>query len=434
MKLKYILYVAVLGLLFACEPELKDFDYNQGSADFSTYISLGNSLTAGYASGSLYRSGQLNSYPSILAQQFQKVGGGNFVQPLLDGEYGILPGKRALGYSTDCLGTTSLGPVLDNGTLDPIAPIGYTVNNLGVPGAKSFHLLAPGYGSFAGLPLGLSNPYYARFASSETATVIGDAVAMNATFFTLWIGNNDVLGYATSGGIGDTITGQDTYAFAVNTILNYLTGNGAKGAIATIPFVTSIPFFTTVPYNALVLTQQAQVDALNNAYQNGQFGVSFNLGPNPLVIADNTLPTGFRQVKATELVLLTVPQDSIKCAGWGSQVPIPDQYVLTETEIAKVTNAVNGYNVLLKSLAGSYGLALVDMNAYLEEIKGGVVYDGESFSGKFITGNAFSLDGVHLTQKGYALVANKFIEAINAKYGSNVPVVSTTSYQANILP
>jgi hypothetical protein len=59
---------------------------------------------------------------------------------------------------------------------------------------------APGYGSAAGVLAG-ANPYYARFSTSESSTVIDDAAATGA-FFTLWIGNNDILGYASSGGSG----------------------------------------------------------------------------------------------------------------------------------------------------------------------------------------------------------------------------------------
>src|SRR5690606_36015184 len=86
-------------------------------------------------------------------------------------------------------------------------PLTGLFNNMGVPGAKSFHLLAPGYGNVAGVPSGLANPYFARFASGASTSIITDAVAQNPTFFSLWIGNNDVLSYATSGGIGVNQTG-----------------------------------------------------------------------------------------------------------------------------------------------------------------------------------------------------------------------------------
>jgi lysophospholipase L1-like esterase len=438
MKYRYILFLLILGLLFSCKPELDDFSPSQGNADFSTYVALGNSLTSGYADGSLYRSAQMNSFPSILAQQFQKAGGGNFVQPLMTGEYGIFPGKLKVGYKTDCLGNTSLSPVPDMGQLDALSPLGYPVNNLGVPGAKSFHLLAPKYGDFAGIGT-YANPYFARFATSANSSVIMDAMALQPTFFTLWIGNNDVLGYATSGGMGDSITGQGFYAYVMNVILTNLTLTGAKGAIANIPDVTSVPFFNTIPANGYVVTQE-EADILNQYL--GPFGLHYQAGPNYFIIADPSIPVlGFRQMVEGELLLLTLPQDSLKCAYWGGfnpvlQIPkpIPGQYVLTISELDQIKNAVDGYNATLSALANQFDLAYIDMNSKMNELKNGIVTDGIRLSADFITGNSFSLDGIHLSQMGNAYVANQFILGINGKYGSNLPTVSMTNYQAVLLP
>lgn len=74
-------------------------------------------------------------------------------------------------------------PVDGAPTTEVTARITGPFNNLGVPGAKSYHLVAPGYGSFAGVPTGVANPYYARFATSNTATVIADALVQAPTFF-----------------------------------------------------------------------------------------------------------------------------------------------------------------------------------------------------------------------------------------------------------
>jgi lysophospholipase L1-like esterase len=437
MKYRYILFIGLAAVLFACQPELDDFSTSQGSADFSTYVALGNSLTAGYADGSLYRTSQLNSYPSILAEQFKKAGGGNFVQPLMNGEYGILPGKLKLGYSTDCLGTTGLSPLPSNGALDAITPLGYQVNNLGVPGAKSFHLLAQGYGDMAGIGV-YANPYYARFASSALSTVVGDAIAMMPTFYTLWIGNNDVLYYAIAGGVGDTITGQSTFTFAMNTIVMGLASTGAKGAIANIPDITGIPFFTTIPSNGYVVSQN-QADSLNMFL--GGYGFHYEAGPNYFIIEDANAPLGFRQMVAGELLLLTLPQDSLKCAYWGGfnpilQIPvaIPGQYVLTNDEILNIENAVVGYNATIESLANQYDLAYIDMNAKMQDLSDEIITNGVTLNAEFVTGNAFSLDGIHLTPMGYAYIANEFIRGINSKYGSTLPVVSLTDYQSVILP
>ena len=432
MKYKTIIFLSLVGLLFACKPEIDEFDASAGSADFSNYISVGNSLTAGYADGALYSSGQENSYPNILANQFKTVGGGAFVQPVVTSEYGVLPGKLVLGYSEDCLHQVSLGPVPAEGTPEGYGPVGYSVNNLGVPGAKTFHLLAEGFGNAAGVPVGLANPYYARFASAENASVIGDAVGHNASFFSLWIGNNDVLGYATTGGLGDTITGQGPFAFFMNNIVAALTANGAKGVIANLPGITGAAFFNVIPYNGLVLTEQAQVDGLNAAY--APLGITFNLGQNPFIIADANAPGFVRQIKETEMVLLTTPGDSLRCAGWGSVKPIPEQYTLSDTEIANINSAIEGYNATIKTLADTYNLAFVDINSYFKTVETGVTYDGESFGVTYVTGGTFSLDGIHLTNKGYALIANQFIMAINGKYGANVPQVSVVDYPGIVFP
>jgi len=145
---------------------------------------------------------------------------------------------------------------------------------MGVPGAKSFHLLAPGYGNLAGVAIGQSNPYFVRHATSASATVLGDAMSKNPTFFTNWIGANDVLSYATNGGAqsdgvtpaadhnttgnmnpntygANDITNSNYFAGVYSNIINTLTSNGAKGVVATVPSVTSIPYFTTVKWNPL---------------------------------------------------------------------------------------------------------------------------------------------------------------------------------------
>jgi len=353
----------------------------------------------------------------------------------MDGEYGIIPGKLKLDYKTDCTDETSVGPVPDNGTLDAIAPLGYTVNNLGVPGAKSFHLLAQGYGDFAGIQLGTANPYYARFASSSISTVVGDAITQQPTFYTLWVGNNDVLGYATGGGTGDTITGEATFTFMMNTIVQSLNATGAKGVIAGLPDMLKSPYFafmdTQVPFNGLVLTRQGQVDSLNFAY--AQLGITFDLGQNPFIVEDAV--THFpRQMKESDIFLLTLPTDSLKCYYMGSAIPIPHKYILDETEANNVNTFIGIYNNVIQGLAAQYDLAYIDMFDMMSDLENGITNDGITITDEFVTGNAFSLDGIHLTPIGYAHVANMFIEGINNKYNSNLPKVSFAQYPSVILP
>lgn len=339
MKNKFIYLTLLAAGLISCEPEFEnavDANYSAGEADFSTYVAVGNSLTAGYMDGTVSRVGQTYSFPNLLSQQFALVGGGAFTQPSYGEDVNNLGGISGLpGFNNRLVINASLGapqPIAGTSTIT-LTPQATAYNNMGVPGAKSFHLLAAGYGNAAGLQLGLANPYYVRHATSPTSTVLGDAVSKNPTFFTNWIGANDVLSYATTGGIGTDQTGNPNvasygtnditdptfFAGVYSTIINQLTANGAKGVVATIPSVTSIPFFTTVPYNPLTTTTlgqgnvavgEATVNALNTqlygplkqALTVFGAGSRINLlsttGGNPLLIRDESLTNLSAQLTA----------------------------------------------------------------------------------------------------------------------------------------
>ena len=447
---KIFLILLSLALFTACERKIDTFTVSNGSANFTKYIVVGNSLFAGYADGALYHNGQRNSIPNLIAGQLQLAGSGPFVQPMVTSEFGVAftgsAPKLKLGPSTDCKGVTSLGPVYDLGTKDPLAPVGYDVNNFAVPGAKSFHILAPHYGDPAGLMTvpPTANPYFFRFAKTAASSVLGDAMAANATFFTMWLGDNDVLSYALSGGLGDTITSPAFFQTVMGGILHELTLNGAKGVIATIPDVTAIPFFTTIPYNGLVLTQ-SEADSVNMAMKlYGLPDTNYVAGPNPFLIPDPTSLHPYfkvRQMKPGELVLMTVPQDSMKCFGMGIisrltyyPYPIPKQYILTLDDVSKLQAATIAYNQILTALAANFKLGVVDMNTKLKQLQKGIVWDGIHLNTNFVTGGAFSLDGIHLNPRGCALAANFFIEAINKQYNSTVPYVDITKYPGVIFP
>jgi lysophospholipase L1-like esterase len=297
MKNKFI-YLAILAAGFtSCEPEFEnevDANYSSGEADFTSYVAIGNSLTAGYMDGTVSRVGQTYSYPNLLAQQFALVGGGAFTQPSFAEDVNNLGGLISNGVA---IGATRL--VIDASQGRPenivgtptitLTPQAKAYNNMGVPGAKSFHLLAPGYGNIAGVLLGQANPYFVRHATTPTATVIGDAMTKNPTFFTNWIGANDILAYATNGGAAangttaavdhnvtgnlnpltygsNDITNSSLFTNVYTNLINTLTNGGAKGVVCTIPSVTSIPYFTRVPFNPVApsaLGGSANITALN---------------------------------------------------------------------------------------------------------------------------------------------------------------------------
>jgi len=487
MKKNIILIIVTLISLVACKSKFEDLSFEGGSADFTTFVSVGNSLTAGYADGALYTSGQEYSYPAQLAKQFRLAGANTvFNQPMMNDDNGgvtflnsvkIEEPKMILGTSTDCKGVSGLGPIrIDMAPTtraeDNIYASKGPFHNIGVPGSKVIHVDAPGYGDITNLLARKSNPYYVRMASASDATMIEDAVNLNATFFSLWIGNNDVLGYATTGGVGvDPLTSQADFTAAYTNAITKLTANGAKGVVANIPNVTSIPYFTTVPTDPIALDLASSlsltsffnkignyVDTAFGAGKGAQYRITYVQGDNPFLIkvpATSDNPLGWRQIKSDELVLLTIPQDSIKCAGYGvfdsrqpfdpftitieelvKRVnPLQTQHVLTLEEIEKIRVATDGFNATISSLAASKGLALADMHTNMANIKNnGLVFNEVEYKTDFISGGTFSFDGVHPTKRGYALITNYFIDAINAKYGSTVPKVNANTLPGTVLP
>lgn len=459
-----------------------------GEANFSKYVALGNSLTAGYSDNALFIEGQKVSYTAIMAEQFSTVGGGVFKVPFMADNVGGFK-INGVPQASPRLYFNGTAPVPVSGTpsteiMTSIAA-GGPYNNCGVPGAKSFHLLSPSYGSLAGISLGTANPYYVRFAPNTTTSVLAYAVSQTPTFFSLWIGNNDVLGYATSGGDGSNPITPSAGAAGVgfdatyDVLVNTLTSAGAKGVVANIPYVNTVPFFTTVPTNPVPLnaTQIAQLNPLFGAMnsmlaaagQPARFETLTASATNPLLIADEMLAydatalftTAFqgapfnyppstaaflgnlygkaRHATATKDYILLTAKNLIGATqpGYpatnntiGVTYPMQDNTTLTASEVALVKTATDAYNAKIKSVATAKGLAFVDTNALMTQIaNGGVSANGFTVTGAFITGGAFSTDGVHPSPRGYALIANKFIEAINATYKSNLKGVSLEKYR-----
>lgn len=255
-----------------------------GSADFSNYVAIGNSLTAGFMDGALYNLSQEYSLPALLAERMTYAGAPEtFNQPDINSELGYNSAasdpQNGVILGRYKLDTSIPGP---SPTVGGELPTAYTgdksaLNNFGVPGIKVGHLLSP----LVGDPNN-GNPYYARFASSPgSSTILGDAIATQPTFFTLWIGNNDVLQYAIGGASDPSqLTSVSDFGnYLLNTqqsvIPQLMNNTQAKGVLATIPPVTVVPYFQAVPYNAIELSAEeaAQLDA------------NFEQGLNPILDA-----------------------------------------------------------------------------------------------------------------------------------------------------
>lgn len=512
-NIKWLLFASLS--IVACNDDdttVAEEPVTAGSANFSTYVALGDSFAAGYSDGALFKKGQLNSYPEILAGQFKQAGGGNFTSPLCgdDNIGGLLfmgtpiQGSRNVILGMNANGTPKIGPL-------PVAPITEVTahltgsfNNMGVPGAKSYHLGAAGYGNTAGVPSGAANPYFARFSSAPSTSVLADALTQQPTFFSLWIGGNDVLSYATSGGTGvdqtgnmnpatyggNDITDPAVFDNVFSGLATQLATSGRKGVVANLPYINTLPHFTTVPTNPIPARPVAEATQLNQLFGAiNQITTAMSLpnrfstitiddnntttveATNPLLIVDETLADLSTQITAVltpslglttatylgglygrarharntagdrDYILLTTqglisPPNNIQPGApapfnaRGVTYPLQDAQVLTADEASKIKVATDAYNISIKAAAEANGLAFVDAKAVMERlVSGGMRFGNHHLSASFVTGGVFSLDGIHPGARGYAMIANEFMKAINAKYGSTLREVDLGQYQ-----
>lgn len=497
----------------SCKPDFQEPSIGtDGKVDLSNYIAIGNSLTAGYASGGLFLEGQKNAYPLLIAGQFAQCGGGPFYAPFfaenesdgtgylrLDGfsdpttpiltsvpeDPDAIEGRSAEAYSS------SLNP--DSIVLKPY--IGPQNHNFGVPGIKVADILIPGYGN--------PNAYFGRMLSKEekaTATYLQTILKQNPTVFTCWLGNNDVLGYSTAGGYADlaSITPASLFQKNYHALVQGLAALPTKprGALANIPDIPSIPFFTTVtPSARMALTEKGSYAIMefkfDSAFQNtilpvfesetgkildttkvlswpvqrlatlnpvtgnfdGDVFLTLTFAPYASqlgkpggkawrdiihrLVNTFTLPSPYNEFPKEFLEFFAWAKsglDTTQPFGVSVRNPIPDVFVLNANESARARAAVESYNRIIKDLATAFDFGFVDANAFMKNITRGAYFDAISTNAAFLSGGAFSLDGVHLTPRGNALAANEFIKALNEKYGSKIPVLNPGLYKGVILP
>ncbi|MEM7482629.1 MAG: SGNH/GDSL hydrolase family protein [Acidobacteriota bacterium] len=366
---------------------------NTGNADFTRYVAVGDSLTAGFASSGLHADVQALSYPALIARQ---AGAPDFQQPLA-GAPGIPPllAIQSLGPGAPVIVPRAAqpGPPLNLGLPRPY-------NNMAVPGFTVTDVVTTRTGN------GIID-----LVLRGLGTQLELAAVQQPTFASVWIGNNDVLGAATSGIVidGVTLTPAAQFESDYRQILGTLAAVGANMVVATIPSVTSIPFVTTLP--PVVVDPATSQPVILNGAPVPLIGPSGPLGPGDRVLltASGFLAQGF----------------GIPAQLGGNGQPLPNEAVLDADEVATIEARLAQYNDAIRRAATDFGAALVPVNSIFSDIArngydagGGIVYTTD-----FLTGGIFSYDGVHPTPFGYALVANEFIAAINASYGASIPAV-----------
>lgn len=438
-----LLLFGIFILLSSCDDynKITAPGVNSGTADFSKFVSIGNSLTAGYQSGSLFQDAQMYSFGNQLANVMEV----SFEQPLITdpGTVGRLEVK-------------SLSPF----TIVPNPNSGLPINlsypqpysNLGIPGALLYDVLYATSSTncasylFANKP----NPMFdlvLRNSSLNIGTQLQQATLLKPTFVTLWIGDNDVLGYATSGGVSPSEpTDINTFTQLYNGVGNTLASLGASVVVANIPDITTLPFFTTVgPQTALGIPWTEKGIPGLFYQQHGETGVATVYADSLSLLTGNVLLTLIGSTYAGYIGQasgkfyrdfgypgLPAGIDTTKPFGVHPQNPWPNALVLDPVEISVAVSTTNSYNNVVSSVAVAHGFAFVNINSLYKEYVHGMVINGIPFSTRFVQGNLFSLDGVHPTSQGQGIIANEFIKVINAKFGSNLRLIDVSTIPSSL--
>ena len=467
MKFKYIFLSVLFIAITSCETDIENpdatypeqyYSADSGDADFSTYVAMGESITAGFSDNSLFAAAQMNSYPNIMAGFMSMADGGEFTQPYVSDNVGGINvgGQQFWGPRAYFDGA---GPAFVSGSITTeatsVEPGPYS--NMAMPLAGAITYVAPGVGSMEGLMAGQANPWYVRTASSNGATMVGDAMMQQPTFVTL-VPGNDFANYGLFGASGFPfgpleLEGPTGMLAGVVGTIQTLSSAVPNGVITTLPDPTNTATFNTVPYNSIPLTAEfagllntalappyngglaaAQAFGLITAEEVALRTLNAVVGNNPVLIEDEDLTDlsalglpSIRLANANDKINLfalpnlgTVPDPNNPLGIWGVTIPAPDLFVLTANEITEIQTKVAAGNAAIAASVPS-GWALFDLaGLYNDVVTTGVSEDSFNMTGDLVFGGFFSLDGYTPTSRGSALIAKRMLEAIDATWGSNL--------------
>ena len=364
-------------------------------ADFTRFVIVGDSLSAGAQNFSLNEDSQPNSYANLIARQK----GANLPLPLI-----ARPGIPA----PLVLVSPGPPPVVVPGTGTSAGRVDWSLQpyNVSVPNLKIDEVLGyrpdclppdPTIGGirlvdvYVEMVLGYPGCFVGQVGSE-----IETAVALQPTFAILWVGNNDTL-WAVVNGVTSEITDDNVFEDDYEEIVRRLTATGTGIVIGNLPDPTTTPFLTSAEDLAAMLGLPLSVIGPVLGIGAGDFVTLFGI---------NYLQSG----------------------GTG---PLPDSMVVTSAEIEVIQAANLKFNSIVYDVASRYNIPVVDIRGLMQEIyEKGIVVGGQRLTLDYL-GGIFTLDGFHPTNTGHAIVANKFIRTINRYYKADIPLVDVDAIKTN---
>lgn len=379
-----------------------------GGPLFQTYVSMGNSITAGFQSAGINDSTQSRSYAVLLSQAM----GTSFIRPSLNRPGCPPPFVNNVTQTRDSLPGLP-GPITGSSCFLRAANV--TPNNVAVPGARATEILT----NF-GVPASASNALTLLFLGGRNQLEVMQS--WDPTFVSLWIGNNDVLGSLTnSANPGNPLLVTPVPAFEAQygEILDSIQAEGASAVLISVADVSVIPYASKGSVYWCLRTGLCP-------------GVPQQLPP-ALTVDNSCAPAAAVPGAKGDSTLIPWPVGVPRIAAAAQGAPMTinctvDNDVVTASEYAGLRTAVAGYNAFIQAEATARGFAYLDINAPLTAaVIGGLIPPFPDLSAALAGGNVgfgplFSLDGVHPSTTAHRLVADSVASVINQKYGTTLPV------------
>ncbi len=391
--------------------------------DFSNYVALGDSYGAGFSNLSLVQKHQLNSYPAIIARQ---VGfSGTFQQPLIS-DPGI-PAELALMALHVVNG--QVVPVIAPKSTSTGLPINITYpgiyNNLSIPGAGVNDLLTV-TGNAQNLPQDAVKYAQGLISTAELFadivlrdgqhTALEQAIGAQGTFYTVWVGGDDVSGAVLTAVAVDgiTMTTKADFQTQYTTLIGGLRQQRPNATIVVAnlsdemqwPFASTIKPYIVNPANGSHIPLIGEAGPLTE-----QDFVTLN--------ASALLAQGIGIPQAAGGTGLPLPEGSIDQTGLHAGV------IIRAAEAAAIRARTADLNQVIAAVASQFGAKMVDVGPLWTQLTTGeYLLGGVRITSAFLTGGVFGYDGFHPTELGYAIFANEFVKQMNAQLGTKVPLVN----------
>ena len=368
--------------------------------DLSRMVVIGDSLPAGMQNFSLLDAQQVHAFPAVIAQQ----AGVSLTLPMIPS-----PGVP------NVLQLVTLGPppvvAQSPGSLPPVPRDNPTqqATNLAVPGVTVADVLnkRPGatvqsaVDALTNIILGFPTPFV---VPGPPLSQVEQAVALNPTAILIWVGNNDIL-LSLMSGDPSQMTPVSDFSASYTAMLAALAQTNARILVANIPDVTAAPYFMSVDE---IVSETGMPQ--------GQVMKALGVGPHDY-LRPGALTLAFQILQGQAAGPL--PQ---VCPASVPGLPITSApCVLTSAQAAAARTDIDALNAAISSAAASYHATVVDTHALIARLaSGGVAVNGYQLTFNYL-GGLTTLDGVHPTNTLHAIVANTFIDLINAQFGTTIP-------------